>query len=101
MSTFWSDNLPKLGQMVAAIAPTTPGQGSSSGKKIYSREQLSASILRLRRKGKSYAEIAGALNRIEAATLSGQPQWTAFEVRTLLPALVEMDDQSLVHGAEF
>jgi hypothetical protein len=87
-------------QMVAAIATTTPAQGSGPGKKIYSREQLSASILRLRRKGKRYAEIAGALNRIEAATLSGQPQWTVLEVRTLLPGLVDSDTQNLAHEGE-
>lgn len=69
-----------------ATAATTPVQ--SVDKKIFSREQLSASIARLRQKGKSYDEIARALNQIKAATLSGQPQWTTLEVQTLLPALV-------------
>lgn len=87
-------------QQIAAMVPRS-AQGAGPERKIYSRAQLSASILRLRRKGKSYAEIASALNRIEAVTLSGQPQWTVVEVRTLLPALVEADDQGLVHGAEF
>ena len=75
-------------QTVTTITPAPPAENPDSGKKIFSREQLSASILRLRRKGKSYAEIAGALNQIGAATLSGRPQWTVLEVKTLLPGLV-------------
>ena len=74
---------------IMAAAPSTPG------KKVFSQEQLTASILRLRRNHKSYDEIARALNRIEAATLSGQPEWTVTEVKTLLPALVEMDPRNL------
>ncbi len=64
-------------------------------KKAFSREQLTASILRLRRNHKSYDEIARALNRIDAATLSGQPEWTVAEVKTLLPPLVDMDPGAL------
>lgn len=57
-------------------------------KKVFSREQLSASIQRLRSKGKSYEEIARGLNQINVATISGSPEWTILEVQTLLPALV-------------
>jgi hypothetical protein len=58
-------------------------------KKVFSREQLAASIQRLRRKGKSYEEIARGLNQIDVATLSGHPEWNTLEVKNLLPALVE------------
>lgn len=67
-------------------ASTTPPQVAN--QKIFSRDQLSTSINRLRQKGKSYEEIARGLNQINVATLSGQPQWTLLEVQTLLPALV-------------
>ena len=80
-------------QTVTMPAPSPPAPDPR--KKSFSREQLSASILRLRRKGRSYAEIAGGLNRIEVATLSGQPQWTVHEVRTLLPALIDGKDERL------
>ena len=88
-------------QTFTTIAPAPPAPEASPGKKIYSREQLSASILRLRRKGKSYAEIAGALNQIGATTLSGRPQWTVLEVRTLLPGLVEMTTEQLSNEGTF
>jgi hypothetical protein len=64
-------------------------------KKEFSREQLSASIQRLRGKGKSYDEIARGLNQINVATLSGHPEWTTHEVQTLLPALVDGTPRSL------
>ena len=83
-------------QMIAAIPSVPPDP--APGKKIFSREQLSASILRLRRKGKSYAEIAGALNQIGSATLSGRPQWTVLEVKTLLPALIDTAAERLSNG---
>ena len=57
-------------------------------KKIFSREELSESILRLRQRGKSYAEIAEGLNHINVATLSGAPHWSKAEVQGLLPSLV-------------
>jgi len=76
-------------QTITARPPATPVQSPGPDKKIFSREQLSASILRLRRKGKSYGEIAEGLNRIAAATLSGKQEWTISEVMTLLPALVD------------
>jgi hypothetical protein len=79
-------------------APTTI---HAQGKKVFSREQLSASTLQLRRKGKSYAEIATGLNRIGAATLSGQPEWTVLEVRTLLPALMETNTPHLAQEGGF
>jgi hypothetical protein len=88
-------------QTQTEATPTLTVQNDGSEKKIYSREQLSASILRLRRKDKSYAEIAGALNQIGAATLSGQPQWTVQEVRTLLPALMDSTPQSWADRGEF
>lgn len=88
-------------QTIENVRPTAPAPDSGPAKKIFSREQLSASILRLRRKGKSFDEIAQGLNRIEAATLSGQPEWTVAEVRTLLPSLVDTDAQGLVHGGDF
>lgn len=59
-----------------------------SPAKVFSREQLAASIRRLRQKGKSYEEIARGLNQIGVATLSGQAHWTVIEVQTLLPPLV-------------
>lgn len=85
-------------QRVEVVRPAAPTQIPSPAKKIFPREQLSASILRLRRKGKSYEEIARGLNRIEAATLSGQAEWTVLEVRTLLPTLVDRDARSLING---
>ena len=75
-------------QPIPRAATSVPTPPQAADKKIFSREQLSASISRLRQKGKSYEEIARALNQIKAATLSGQPQWTTLEVQTLLPALV-------------
>ena len=70
----------------------------ATGKKVFSREQLSASVLHLRRKGKSYDEIARGLNRIGAATLSGRSTWTVLEVKTLLPSLMEADLQHIERG---
>lgn len=58
-------------------------------KKIFSKEELSESVLRLRQRGKSYSEIARGLNHINAATLSGTPRWSAAEVQSLLPSLVD------------
>nr|WP_320010477.1 helix-turn-helix domain-containing protein [uncultured Desulfobulbus sp.] len=58
-------------------------------KKIYSQEELSRSIQRLRAKGKSFEEIAHGLNQINVATLSGRMQWSVPEVQQLLPPLVE------------
>lgn len=69
------------------IIPEVVGEN----RKTFSREQLSASILRLRRKGKTYEDIARGLNRIGAATISGRSAWTALEVKTLLPSLVESE----------
>ncbi|MDR2549709.1 MAG: helix-turn-helix domain-containing protein [Desulfobulbus sp.] len=66
-----------------------PRSGPIGMRKRFSREQLSASIQRLRRKGKSYDEIARGLNQINVATLSGHPEWTVPEVQALLPGLVE------------
>lgn len=86
----------QLAQTVTAPPPATPAPGSGPDKKVFSREQLSASILRLRRKGKSYGEIAGGLNRIAAATLSGKQEWTISEVMTLLPALVDTGAPNLL-----
>ncbi len=81
-------------QTIEAVRPAAPD--STPVKKVFSREQLSASILRLRRKGKSFDEIVQGLNRMGVATLSGQPQWTVPEVRTLLPSLVDFDAQNLL-----
>ena len=86
----------QLAQTITALPPATPAQSPGPEKKIFSREQLSASILRLRRKGKSYGEIAGGLNRIAAATLSGKHEWTISEVMTLLPALVDTGAPNLL-----
>lgn len=77
--------IPQPVPRAASAASTSP---QAADKKFFSREQLSSSIINLRQKGKSYEEIARALNQIKAATLSGQPQWTTLEVQTLLPALV-------------
>lgn len=65
------------------------------GQQRFSRPQLSASILHLRRKGKSYEEIARGLNQIQVLPLSGASQWTADMVRTLLPPLVDLNGQRL------
>lgn len=65
-----------------------PSPEPDKEKKVFSREQLSASIQRLRSKGKSYEEIARGLNQIDVATISGSPEWTTLEVQTLLPALI-------------
>lgn len=64
-----------------AASPAQPG-------KQFSREQLATTILRFRQKGKSYEEIAQGLNQIQVATLSGHAVWTAIEVQSLLPGLV-------------
>lgn len=61
----------------------TPGDDGAN-KKIFSREQLAASILRCRRNNKSDEEVARALNTINAATLSGRLEWSADQVRNLL-----------------
>lgn len=82
---------PEGGTLQTVMATESP----RPAKKTFSREQLTASILRLRRNHKSYEEIARALNRIDAATLSGQPEWTVAEVKTLLPPLVDMDPGAL------
>lgn len=92
---------PQVTPSIEVVRPVTSVPDPGPAKKIYSREKLSASILQLRRKGKSYDEIAGGLNKIAAATLSGQPAWTALEVRTLLPSLVDMDPRRLTQGGEF
>jgi len=78
--------LPEAIQPVAAAPPVPEQEGN---KKAFSREQLSASIQRLRRKGKSFEEIARGLNQINVATVSGHPYWTGPEVQTLLPPLVD------------
>ena len=88
---------PRRGPMPhAGQEPETPPP--ADGKKRFSREQLSASIGRLRQKGKSYEEIARGLNRINVATLSGLLQWTAYEVQTLLPPLVATPSQEPLAG---
>ena len=71
--------------------PSTPAAPSGPPRKRFSREQLTASVLELRRRGKSYEEIARGLNRLGAATLSGQPEWSVAEVQALLPPLVAGD----------
>ena len=72
-----------------------PHETDWSAQQRFSRAQLSASVLHLRRKGKSYEEIAKGLNRIQVLPLSGAAAWTAAEVSTLLPALVDLDMQRL------
>ncbi|MCL1979731.1 MAG: helix-turn-helix domain-containing protein [Proteobacteria bacterium] len=65
-----------------------PKSGPVGMQKTFSWEQLSTSIRHLRRKGKSYEEIARGLNQIKVATPSGHPEWTVPEVQALLPRLV-------------
>lgn len=60
--------------------------------KRFSREELAQSVLRLRAKGKSFEEIAHGLNRLQVATPSGQPLWTVPEVQSLLPGLVNFQN---------
>ena len=76
-----------------------PESGAESTS--FTREQLTASVLDLRRNGKSYEEITEALNRIGAAPFSGQPQWTVMETRSLLPPLVGSDVGQLTGQDEF
>ena len=85
-------------QLAGSEPLPSAGTDFATGKKVFNREQLSASVLHLRRKGKSYDEIARGLNRIGAATLSGRSVWTVLEVKTLLPSLVEADLQQVVRG---
>jgi len=66
-----------------------PQSSPAKMQKTFSWKQLSASIQRLRKKGKSYGEIARGLNQINVTTLSGHPEWTVLEVQALLPGLVE------------
>ena len=68
--------------------PPGPPSPVEPAPKRFSRDRLAASVLELRRRGKGYEEIARGLNRLGAATLSGQPQWTVAEVQALLPPLV-------------
>jgi hypothetical protein len=75
-----------------------PLQELGREKKVFSRDQLSASIQRLRSKGKSYKEIARGLNQINVATLSGHREWTTLEVQTLLPALVNSSPRHFTEG---
>ena len=85
---------PSVGVYEAPIVielPSTPAAPSGPPRKRFSREQLTASVLELRRRGKSYEEIARGLNRLGAATLSGQPEWSVAEVQALLPPLVAGD----------
>ncbi len=88
-------------QIIEAVRPSASALNSGPAQKTFSREQISASILRLRRKGKGFDEIAQGLNRIGVATLSGQPEWTIPEVKGMLPSLVEMDAHSLASAGNF
>lgn len=83
----------ELGPSMAAPSEPEPG------RKMFGRDQLAASILQLRRKGKSWEEIALGLNRIGAATLSGRVEWTAPEVMALLPPLVS-DEVALARNGK-
>jgi len=91
--------LPPSDRETAAPAPFRPIETERpqpvAGQKVFSREQLAASIRRLRHKGKSFDEIARGLNQINVATLSGHPEWTILEVQTLLPGLVDGDHRHL------
>ena len=90
------DGMYEVVDLAAVVAPSVPGFSAASavadspqgGTKHFSRGELAQSIQRLRAKGKSFEEIALGLNRLQVATPSGQPQWTASEVQSLLPALV-------------
>jgi hypothetical protein len=66
----------------------------------FSQAQLSASILHLRRKGKSYKEIARGLNKIQVLPLSGASQWTADMVRALLPPLIDLNSRHITIDGE-
>ena len=82
---------PSVGVYEAPIVidlPPGPPSPVEPAPKRFSRDRLAASVLELRRRGKGYEEIARGLNRLGAATLSGQPQWTVAEVQALLPPLV-------------
>ncbi|MDY0391144.1 MAG: helix-turn-helix domain-containing protein [Desulfobulbus oligotrophicus] len=70
-------------------SPPPDRQEAWHPKKTFSREQLAASVQRLRQKGKSYEEIARALDQIQAAPPSGRLEWSASEVQSLLPPLVD------------
>jgi hypothetical protein len=82
---------PPVGVYEAPIViplPPDPPPPAEPERKRFSRDRLAASVLELRRRGKSYEEIARGLNRLGAATLSGQPAWGVAEVQALLPPLV-------------
>jgi hypothetical protein len=84
--------------VIIELGPPTAAPGFVPNRKTFRREQLAASILQLRRKGKSWEEIALGLNRIGAATLSGRAEWTASEVMALLPPLVSEEVESEQRG---
>jgi hypothetical protein len=98
---FESVVLPPSGPAVLTPEPLRPVESSQPrpepgrGQKVFSREQLAASIQQLRRKGKSFEEIARGLNQINVATTSGNPQWTVPEVQTLLPGLMAAGPHAL------
>jgi hypothetical protein len=83
------------GSPVLTVSKERAATPQATEKKKFSPGQISASILRLRGKGKSYEEIAHGLNQINVATLSGHAQWTAHEVQALLPALVDGSPRTL------
>lgn len=76
--------------VVIELGASPPPQADAGPreKKRFGRQQLAASIRQLRVKGKTWEEIVLALNHINAATISGQPEWTVDEVMALLPPLL-------------
>ncbi|MGE4559555.1 MAG: hypothetical protein AB7E77_05110 [Desulfobulbus sp.] len=86
-----------MGRLEPEITSSPAGEDE---KKVFSREELSRSIQRLRAKGKSYEEIARGLNQINVATLSGRPQWGVLEVHSLLPPLVPHPLEDVLGGKE-
>lgn len=84
---------PMDGVYAEPVVIELPHEGPPApGCKVFSRDQLAASVLQLRRRGKGYADIARGLNRLGAATLSGRPEWTVADVQALLPPLVGGDE---------
>ncbi len=84
--------LSAVAEVPASSPATTVAHPPSEPVKRFSREELTQSVLRLRAKGKSFEEIALGLNRLQVATPSGQLLWTVSEVQSLLPGLVNFQN---------
>ncbi|MDX9835351.1 MAG: helix-turn-helix domain-containing protein [Desulfobulbus sp.] len=87
--------------IVIELPSPPPAPTAAPARRTFSRDRLAASVLEMRRRNKSYADIARGLNRLGAATLSGQPEWTVAEVQGLLPSLVAAGGARAAGGYSF